>query len=180
MNLLETIYESIKDPTPTPLHAGEVMILWTYAVAIDEGRALCLFMLNHTEDVDLRRFMEQYVKDVEEPQRLRIHKYLMDEGISVPPVTSDKGKTNPNCVPQGARLTDMEVANIFLAKLVAALGVIGQGLVTSIRDDVGRMLYEFQAQLLRQGYVLKHTMMKRGWLKMPPGYMVPRATDAVH
>lgn len=175
MNLLESLFASPAKPD-TPLHAGEVMTLWAYAVALDEGRAICLFMLNHTHDPDLRRMIEHYISSLEEPQSRKLKLFLREEGLTLPTITPDKGKANEQEIPHGAKLTDPEIANMFRAKLVAALQLVSAGLTTALRTDVGAMLYAFYNELLKESFVLKQTMQARGWLKIPPSYRSGKAT----
>lgn len=167
LNLLESLFSAAVKPE-TPMHVGEVQTLWAYAVAIDEGRNMCLLMNNHTSDPELRERMIHYVAEVEEPQRKRLYAIMKDEGLPLPPVTSDKAKADPNEVPIGAKMTDGEIANVFMAKLIAALQLLQMGMIQALRNDVASMLYGFQNELLRESFILKEMMAKRGWLKTPP------------
>lgn len=174
MNLLESLFASLARPE-TPLHVGEVMSLWTYAAAIDEGRSLCLLMLNHVGDQELKERIEHFVHEVEEPQRRRIYKFIREQGVTLPPITPDKGIAVPGDVPNGARLPDPEIANLFLGKIVVGLQVLSNGLIQSIRSDVGQMLYAFEVELLRESFVLKEILRKRGWMKVPPQFAASAA-----
>lgn len=124
--------------------------------------------------------MEHYIKDIEEPQSQRLQRFLRDEGIALPPITSDKGKANPGDVPQSARLTDAEIANLIVTKMGAALQLLSVSLITTFRNDVAAMLYAFQNQLLKEGLVLKQTMIKRGWAKIPPAFTISKPSDEHH
>ncbi|MGE5675315.1 MAG: DUF3231 family protein [Mycobacterium leprae] len=170
MNLLESIIAAATADEP-PLHVGEVMSLWTYAADLDDGRVACLFMLNHTADTDLKRLMEHFVADVEEPQSRRLHEFMRESGIPAPATTADKPKADHELVPPGAKLTDFEIANILVTKMLAGLNVLSAALTQSVRADVARMLLAFFHELLKESFVLKQTMAQRGWLKMPPSYL---------
>lgn len=169
MNLIQSVFSAFSGPKP-PLHVGEVMTLWTYAVALDEGRSICLLLLNHTDDPELKRAMEHYITAIEIPQSDRINQFLRNEGIMLPPITADKPKADHHLVPPGAKLTDNEVANMFVTKVIGGVTILGQGLIQALRHDVGQMLLSFYLELLKEGFTLKETMRRRGWLKVPPIY----------
>ena len=167
MNLIQSIFSAINGPTP-PLHVGEVMAIWTYAVALDEGRSVCLLLLNHTSDPELKRAMEHYITAIERPQAQRLNEFLRNEGVMLPPTTADKPKADERVIPPGAKMTENEVANMFVAKILGGMTILSNGMIQSLRNDVGQMLLGFYLELLKEGFTLKETMRKRGWLKVPP------------
>lgn len=176
MTLLQNLFAGLSGPK-NPVHVGEVMALWTGMVALDEGRALMLTLLNQTTDPELKRFMEQYIKDFDEPQQKTLSKFLREEGIPHPPVTADKPKANEADVPPGAKFSDAEIANLLVVKLVNALQLCTAGLVQSLRPDVGAMFLAAQSEILRNAVMLKGLMVKRGWLKVPPYWRPSKVED---
>ncbi len=175
MNLLESLFAAVTVNDQPPMHAGEVMSLWTYSVVLDEGRALCLFLLNHTRDPELKTYIEHFVSAVEDPQRKRLHNFMRNEGLTLPHVTPDKGRADPAVLPPGAQLGDDEIANMMVAKLTALLQALHGGLITCLRNDIGAMLYAFQTEMYKEAFMLKQTMSKRGWLKVPPSFLIAKA-----
>lgn len=152
------------------------MTLWTFTAAVDEARTICLTMLNHTEDPDLKRLIERSIKDIKEPTGEQVRELLKNEGVPLPPGAPDTAKADPKDVPAGARLPDSEIAQIVLGKLEALLMIIASGMVQALRNDVGIMLYQFQAQYLGEGYALRTLMKQRGWLKIPPFHYGSKAS----
>lgn len=169
MNILQALFQSLQQP-PSPPHIGEAFSIWTYFVALSESRALCLLMLNHTQDPGLKQTIEHFVHDVEEPQLSKMREILRNEGVDFPQVTSDKAKADPMFVAAGAKFNDMEIANLLTVKIEGLLFSCHIGLVQSIRNDLGAMWYDFYNHLLAQAFTLKELMRKRGWLRTPPLY----------
>jgi hypothetical protein len=156
------------NPATDPLHYGEVMALWTFLAAVEEARAICLTMLNHTEDPDLKRLIERSIKDIKEPTGQQVRELLANEGVPMPQSPQNKAKADPTDVPPGARLLDEEISQIVLGKLEALLMIVSGGLVQSLREDIGALFFKFQVQFLGEGYALRSLMKQRGWLKVPP------------
>lgn len=134
------------------------MTLWTLLTAIEEAKAICLALLNHTADPDLKRLIERAIKDIKEPTGRQVQELLTNEGVPMPPAAHAKAKANPDDVFPGAKLPDEEIAQLVLGKSEAVLVIIATGLVQVLREDVGAMLLRFQMQYLGEGYALKNVM----------------------
>ncbi|MGE5673006.1 MAG: DUF3231 family protein [Mycobacterium leprae] len=167
MNIFQSILKSATQPR-SPLHAGEVFILWSLYVGVVESRVICQLVGNHTNDTSLKETIEHFINDLEEPLTKRLKDFLAHEGIGIPPGTGDKPRTNEALIPPGAKFTDAEIANLLVVKVEGLLNLCHAGLGQSLRDDVGLMLAETYQHVLAQGFTLKKLMRQRGWLRVPP------------
>ncbi|HWI53555.1 MAG TPA: DUF3231 family protein [Symbiobacteriaceae bacterium] len=176
LNILQGLFQSIQQPT-TPPHIGEAFNCWTYYVALKESRVICLLMLNHTNDTELKQMMEHFIDEILEPQLKQMTDFLRNEGIDMPHGTGDKPKANEREIPSGAKMTDAEIANMLIVKLNGLLLFCFMGLFSVLRDDIGGMYYNFQGHVMAQTYTLKKLMQKRGWLLTPPFYYASKGTS---
>lgn len=170
MQILGSILKGGGPVTHTPLHVGEVMALWTYMVALGEGKTLCSLMIQHTADAELKQLLQRYIDQVENPHANKLEQFMAAEGIPIAPGGTVKPRADEAAIPPGAKLNDEEIANILVAKLTSAMQTIGAGMFQVLRDDVGMMLLGFYADLLDNSFAVKSTMRRRGWLKVPPLY----------
>jgi len=175
MNLLETIFQSMRQPQP-PAHIGEAMSLWTYFVALKECRAMCLLMANHTADPELREFIEHFITHIEEPQLKDLRELMRDAGVDFPNVTADKAKADPNQLLAGARMTEEEVANMLVLKAQGMLIIAHTALLQALRPDYGVLWYRVHNEVLVEATKLKQMMQKRGWLRVPPQFRSSSST----
>ncbi len=169
MDMLQGLVQSIQQPTTSP-HVGETFHIWTYCVEVSESRALMKLMVNHTNDKELKEMIEHFVDEIVEPQQKRLIELMKNEGITAPEVTADVGKADERLIPPGAKLTDVEVAQMLVVKVVGLLEWSHRGAIHSLRDDIGAMFNSFYNHLLAQGFTLKKLLRKRGWLRVPPHY----------
>ena len=167
MNFLQSLFQSAQQPS-TPPHVGEAFNLWTYYVSVQESRVLAVMMLNHTNDNELKEMIEQFVADLLAPQIKQLSDLLRNEGIDMPPGTGDKPKANEQHIPPGAKMTDMEIANMLIVKVNGLLMFCFMGLFSALRDDLAATFFKFQGDVLTHAYMLKKLMQKRGWLITPP------------
>lgn len=107
-------------------------------------------MLNHTNDTELKETLEHFVAGLLIPQIKRLSDFLRNEGIDMPPGTGDKPKANEQQIPPGAKMTDMEIANMLIVKINGLLMFCFMGLFTGLRDDIAAMFIAFQGQVLTQ------------------------------
>lgn len=152
------------------------MTLWAFLAAVEEAQVICLTMLNHTQDPELKRLIERSIKDIKKPTGEQVRELLRNEGVQMPTGPTGKPKGDPADVPPGARLLDEEIAQLVLAKLEALLLIISSGMVQALRTDVATMLFRFQVQYLGEGYALRGIMLERGWLKIPPFHYGSKAS----
>lgn len=167
MKLLESILELVGKQNK-PIHVGEVMNIWKLMAAFEEGHAVIMGFLNHTADVELKRFMESYLRDFEEPWMKRIKHFMQEQGIPFCRAGTDKPKANEADIPGGAKFTDEEIACFLAAKIVAGTQVVQHGLLECLHYEVASLLMELEMSAYRQGFVLRQIMERRGWMKFPP------------
>lgn len=169
MNILQGLIQNTQQPT-APVHVGEAFHIWSVLVEVGETRALLHFMANHTNDADLKEVLEHFVDDVLEPQQKRLFDLMRNEGINAPALTTEVSKANERLIPPGAKLTDYQIAQMLVVKVLGLLEWSHRGAIHSLRDDISAMFNTFYNHLLVQGYTLKKLMIKRGWLLVPPSY----------
>lgn len=179
---MTNVFESMKDlfaplvdnEDKNPLHIGEVTHFWLLLTLIEEGLGLYQLALNTTKDEQLIHALvngKQSSKEVSE----RLRAFFINEGVTLPPTSEAKPKSDPDSVPLGVKYTDEELANLVSAKIAAEITVIGQGLAVCVRNDACEMFFRIQVELFKYGSSFKKMMRDRGWLKIPPYYYPPGA-----
>ncbi|WP_227937329.1 DUF3231 family protein [Alkalihalobacillus deserti] len=153
----------------TPMHIGEVMTCWTYFTAMKEMLRFEEVGLNTTTDSDVVKLLKDAYKMCKE-QSDRLEKFLIKEGVPLPHTSPPKPDSSPLDVPQGVKMTDDELANSLAIKVAASLVECARGQAQAIRNDIGMMWAEFQAELLVFSTTLRTLKKQRGWLKIPPAY----------
>ena len=114
--------------------------------------------------------IEHFEADVLIPQVKKVKDVMISLGVAIPEIAPDRPKVEPQLIPPGARLTDSEISNMLVAKLEGLLLLCYQGVSRSVRDDIAAMFVNFQTHIQAQGFTMKYTMQKRGWLRVPPPY----------
>lgn len=160
----------IDDEPKPPLHIGEAMTCWTYLTMLEEEKASVQIGLNTTTDNELLEALNASM-DLAKSQAKELRDFMLQEGVTLPPVSEMKPKSEPNSVPMGVKLTDDEIANALSIKVVANYMMCATGAIQSVRNDAGIMFVKFQAEKLKFGASLKTLMRKRGWIKIPPYYV---------
>jgi hypothetical protein len=175
-NILEAAIGTIKSLTdeekPQPLHVGEVMACWIYLAGLEVAKATVEAAINTTMDEELKALLEEDMQ-LGTSQRIRLHDFMIKEGISLPPAPEDMPKSDPSGIPLGVKLTDDVLANELSFKIVSLILRAAGAATESIREDVGLMFIQFQAEKLIFSAKLKRVMKKRGWLKVPPLFVQP-------
>ncbi|WHY66867.1 DUF3231 family protein [Neobacillus sp. SuZ13] len=179
---MTSIYESLKDflqmsldgEPKNPLHVGEVMACWTYQTIMDESSVFLQIGLNTSTDDDVVRCLNESLKQCQ-TQGQRFKKFMIKEGIHLPPTSEERPNSNPDGVPLGTKLTDDEIMNGLSIKTVAAIVHCATSAAQSIRNDVSTMFTHAMLEKMQFGSSLKDLMRKRGWIKVPPYYYPPGA-----
>ncbi|UUZ79871.1 DUF3231 family protein [Paenibacillus sp. P26] len=182
VNILESALDALRSMTDQdegqPLHVGEVMGCWIYMAGLELANATVQAALNTTTDHELKELLEEDLK-LGNSQRKRLHDFMIKEGIPLPPPAEDMPDSDPNRVPLGAKLTDDVFANELSLK-IASLIMRASGIAAeSVRMDVGIMFTQFQGEKLVFAAKLKHSMRKRGWIRIPPFYVPPGSPQPV-
>jgi hypothetical protein len=168
--IIDVMKTFIDDEPKPPLHIGEAMTCWTYLTMLEEEIANVQIGLNTTTDNELLDALHGSM-ELARAQSKELRDLMIQEGVTLPPVSEIKPKSEPNSVPMGVKLTDDEIANALSIKVVANYMMCATGAVQSVRNDVGMMFVKFQAEKLKFGASLKTLMRKRGWIKIPPYYV---------
>jgi hypothetical protein len=177
-NVIEAAINTIKslfdDEPKDPLHVGEVMACWIYLGGLQESKAFIEAAINTTVDMQLRHALEEDLQ-LALSQIQRLQSFMLNEGVPIPPSPESKPKSDANAVPLGVKFTDDELANLLSIKIVTLIINAATASSQSIRNDVGLLFSQFQAEKMVIGANIKSMMRKRGWIKIPPYYYPPGA-----
>lgn len=165
-SMVNTIVDDEPKPPITILEASN---LWLYFAGITEAIAFEEIGLNTTEDDELKGILMD-AKKMCSNQSERIKKFMIKEGISLPPTSEEKPKSESKSIPLGAKLTDSELANSLSLKIVTMVIEGATASAQAVRTDVGMIWLELLTESLTFGMTLKTKMRKRGWAKIPPSY----------
>ena len=169
MNILESLFQATDPPTALP-HIGEVYGIWFYYVLCTSALSFCQMSINHTEDPELREAISDLAHDLEVPQIKKIAAFFTKEGVAFPLEMPRHPQAVPAEIPPGARMHDLEIANLHAMKLQALMATCAANMQDTVRDDIGAMWVALHTQLVATSLKHKKLMQKRGWLIMPPPY----------
>ncbi|MFB4169395.1 DUF3231 family protein [Virgibacillus sp. JSM 102003] len=170
-NTLKTSMDNLDEPK-SPLHIVEAGDCWTYLTMMEEYIRYEESGLNTTTDDEVKEMLKDVIQ-LCETQVKKLSKFMKDEGIPLPDVTSSKPKSEPNEIPLGVKLTDDEITNGIAFKLVTCMQACAKGQADAVRGDIGMIWLGFYSEWATFGSTLKTLMRKRGWLKVPPYYYPP-------
>jgi Protein of unknown function (DUF3231). len=175
-NVLEAVTQIFKtlvnDQPEPPIHAGEAMDIWKYVTYIEEAIVLEQIGRNTTTDNDLLKLLDEALT-ICSAQSERLQTAMEGFGILIPPLPSDKPRSEAGAIPPGAKMTDDEIANILAAKLLLVTKECCRSMLEAIRSDLGLMWANMLYEQAKFGADLKVKMRERGWLKSPPTYHPP-------
>jgi Protein of unknown function (DUF3231) len=170
---LTKFFHSLIDDEPKPnLHVGEVMCCWTYYATLRESVSIEQICLHTTKDPELLDIVEKAIIGADSQSQV-LEDFLIKEGVQLPPVSETKPKSNPDDIPNGAKMTDDEIANFISMKIAYSITYCATSFTQCVRNDVASMFLRFQMELMEYGVLLKSVIKKRGWLKIPPDYLPP-------
>ncbi|NHN35252.1 DUF3231 family protein [Paenibacillus agricola] len=170
---IKSIYGSLTDEEPVPpLHVGEVMSLWMLLTIYEEGQIIYKVALNTTTDPELKHAVENAVKESMEDIKM-IKDFMIKEGVPLPSVLQAKPDSKSDDIPQGAKFTDEELANLIVGKVTTCIALCGQAVSQSLRTDVSLILLKSMGRLIQYSAPYRSMMRKRGWIKTPPYYYPP-------
>lgn len=175
MNPIEVISDIFKpylDNETPPLNVLEVANLWLYSAIAENSLRIEQNFFNVVQDKELKEKMKIAAHDVHGPIMTDIKELFKSEGIQHPNPTADKPIGDYRFIPEGAKLTDEEAANLMSFNLVIGSTYAMRGLVESIRADVGMIFSKSIWRKQTFAITLKDLMLKRGWIKIAPYYKV--------
>ncbi|WNF37441.1 DUF3231 family protein [Bacillaceae bacterium IKA-2] len=151
-----------------PMHYGEISGLWFFLQGENGAQAGYSTFLNHVGDVDLKKYIEDKLKNEMKPQMQQIENLLRENGIAVPPAPAEKPIANLESIPVGAKFSDLEIAAT-IAKNIGT-GLTSLSLIMSIctREDIATMCGQFHMEKAQAGLRLLKLQKEKGWLVPPP------------
>lgn len=173
LNAVKNVVQSFIDEEPkSPLHIGEAMTCWLYLALCGETSVQTEAGINSTTDPELRKALHEAV-EMFNSQKEKLQVFMLQEGVSLPPLSEPKPISDPNRVPLGVKLTDNELANSLKKKISMAITNCANASAQTIRNDVGLIWAEYLQELITFLITFKTLMRKRGWLNVPPYYYPP-------
>jgi hypothetical protein len=173
MNPFEVLVDTIKpflDGKKPPLHVGEVMNLWFYLTGTQQTLRFDQMAYNIVQDPDFKEKLQDVINNVHRPMIQELEDFLKKEGVPLPSTTPEKTLVEYMNIPEGARLTDEELANFLAYDLVIGIMGAARGITEAIRPDVSMMFLKYQIKKITFSITFKDLLQKRGWLKVPPYY----------
>ncbi len=172
MNYFEVLYDTIKpflDGEKRPLNTMEVSNMWLYTAMGETTLRIEQITINTVEDEELRKIMELALQTHSEVVN-EVKDFLLKHSVPLPTPSPEKPMGDFKDIPDGAKLTDQEVANSLSFNLVSALTYGVRGLSESIRADVAYMFAKFLIKHLTLAVQLKQLMEKKGWIQYAPPF----------
>src|SRR5699024_6176836 len=163
---------SLTDNHKDPMHVGETMACWTYYTFVSQIISHEEIGLNTTTDSKLTKLYQDAYK-VTTSHKNELYELMRQEGIPL----SDASATNPEAIPLGAKFTDSELINTLNINFVIAADMCATAASQSLRTDISLLFLKFQTDKLSLGLKAKEIMRSKGWLKVPPAYYPPGATQ---
>ncbi|MTI47842.1 DUF3231 family protein [Sporosalibacterium faouarense] len=162
----------IDDEAKPPLNIIEASFCWTYFSLVTEALSFEQLSKNTTTDDELLGILEDGMKLCKN-QSKKLKEFMIKEGVSIPPITEDKPKSNSIDIPPGVKLSNTEISNGLALKIISMSIQAATAASQSVRTDIGAIWVEFLIESLTFGSTLKTKMRKRGWAKIPPDYNPP-------
>ncbi|MDE3839956.1 hypothetical protein C0966_11355 [Bacillus methanolicus] len=173
MNVFQIVkdaFAQFTDNEVKPLHVGEVMNLWFLLVASEQNMRVEQVSYNICQDKDLKKKINELIHDVHGPMVKELQDFFKKEGIPNPNMTPEKVIGDYRTVPDGAKMSDEEIANIIAYNLVIGITAAVRGLTESVRTDVGYKFLKFQMTKVAFSVSYKKMMEEKGWINVPPYY----------
>ncbi len=153
-----------------PLHYGEIFGAWSYLLSMKGAMAKYQTLINHTGDHDLRKYLEDYIRNLVKPQMNEIENLLKANGIGLPPTPPERPIASMENIPVGARFNDVEIAGGAITDISAGLLACSQIMGQSLREDIAMMFGQFHLAIAQQGAALLRLNKDKGWVVKPPSF----------
>lgn len=173
MNLFEVMKDAFgpfMDGEKKPLHVGEVMNLWFYLHGTEQTLRYDQNALNIAVDPDLCEKLQDIIQNVHRPMIDELKEFFKKEAIPLPDLGPEKLIGDFKGLPEGAGLTDEEIANLVAYNLVVGITSATRGITESVRSDVGYLFAKYQMSKITFSITFKALMQEKGWLRVPPYY----------
>lgn len=173
MDLIKIIHDTfsqLTDGEKKPLNILEVSNLWFFLTITEQSIRSEEHAYNIAQDEELKKILKDAKVSVHDPIAKEISELLLKENVPLPRSTPMKPVADYREIPNGAKLSDEEIANLMSFNLLLGVNYASRGLTESIRVDVGGLFFKIIARKTVLGNSLKQLMEKRGWLRIPPKY----------
>lgn len=173
MNLFEILKDVIKpflDGEKRPLHVGEVMNLWLYLTGTEQTIRADQLSYNIVEDTELKEKIADIINNVYRPMVEELKDFFRKEGVPLPETTPEKPIGDFQNLPDGAKMTDKEIANLLSYNLAVGITAACRGITEAVRPDVALMFAKYQMMKMTFAVTLKDLMIKKNWTRLPPPY----------
>jgi spore coat protein CotF len=156
------------NPQNEPLHYGEVFGLWCSLSVAKGAFDNYQVYINHSGDQELKAFLKHVIESSIKPSIKEIEEVLLHNDISVPPTPAERPEADLEQIPIGARLQDVQIAYIVAADIAAGAMACSQGMIQSLREDIGLLFGQMGAKNAKDGAALLQIMKDKGWIVPPP------------
>ena len=172
LTVIADAFKSYSKVPDIPLSVNEVSNLWMFLTATENFMSSEAVAYNIVKDEDLRKSMKDLIDNYHKKVITDTKAILLAEGVPLAHPPADKPLIKME-VPSPARMSDEEVANLVVFNLVWAIKHCSRGLVESTRADVGALFGKYIAQKTLYSLTLRQLLYDKGWLKVPPPYIIP-------
>src|SRR5699024_9245995 len=166
----------LTDNHKDPMHVGETMACWTYYTFVSQIISHKEIGLNTPTDSKQTKLYQDTYK-VTTSHKNELSELMRQEGIPLSVASATKQESNPEAIPLGAKFTDSEVINTLNKKIEIAADICATAASQSLRTDITLIFLKIQTDKLSLGLKAKEIMRSKGWLKVPPAYYPPGATQ---
>ncbi|WP_163100312.1 DUF3231 family protein [Peribacillus alkalitolerans] len=168
--VLKDAFLPLLDGEKKPLHVGEVMNLWFYLTGTEQTLRGDQISYNLVQDEELKEKLKDVIENVHRPMIEELKEFLRKEGVPLPETTPEKTIGDYRSVPEGAKMTDEEIANFLAYNLVVGINAATRGITEAVRTDVGYMFMKYQMMKVTFALTLKELMIRKDWILIPPYY----------
>ncbi|OIJ16818.1 hypothetical protein BKP37_04610 [Anaerobacillus alkalilacustris] len=156
------------NPKDEPMHYGEVSSIWVYLSGVNSTIAAYQTFINHTGDGDLKKFIEDKIRNEMKPQVQELEALLKENGIALPPAPPERPIANLESIPVGARFNDSEIAMTIAKNIATGLVSCSQIMGEAIREDIATIFGKYHVEKATYGLRLLRIQKEKGWLVPPP------------
>lgn len=172
LEILKGTFSPLMDGEKKPLHVGEAMNLWFFLTQVEEGLRFEQMAFNTTTDMELKEKLNDLIMNIHKPIIEEIQDFMLKESVPLPESSPEKPMKNnlDQPVPDWAKMTDEEIANFVVYKLVLGINAATRGLTEAVRVDVSMIFAKYLVSKVSFSITFRSLIQKKGWMKVPPYY----------
>lgn len=155
-------------PKIETLNYGEVNAIWSYLAYAKGALVELQTYMNHTEDKELKKFLHDVVDNSITVICRQFENILKENGIVLPPSPAEKPKVITKSIPDGARITDLEIAAAISRNIAFNLVTISQTIPICTSEDIALTFSNMLVAETQYGAKIFRISKKKGWLIYPP------------